>query len=326
MDPISHGVIGRLVARAGSRSNVLPKGAPAAGSLGALSPDIDFVLMPMGWDIYLRAHEIGTHSAIGAIAMGLAAAGVVRLVSRGSRYTALATASAAGAMSHVIADIVSGATIRPAWPLLDVATPVPLVAMADPWPIAILAGGLLWLWRFRPASRRGARRVLLALLAFLAVKAVLLGLAWNRPVNDWPPAGQRIVEARWGSLTEWHVFARRASELTGWTIAAFGETPRHVLSVPIGEESDLIAASRSLDTVRNFLHVHDLAFATQRALPGGRQAVLWSDIRFCRAGATDDGFDCALWFGGIYGPDGRPLTQQVRVGAWMQNRPQPADE
>lgn len=324
---MSHAVIGGLIVRAGSTSESRPRGVVGAGVLGALSPDVDGVLMPIGWDIYLRAHEVGTHSVAGAIVTALASAGVVRLLARGSRYRVVATAAVAGAISHVAGDLVSGATIRPAWPAVDLPTPIPLVAMADPWPMAVLAAGLVYLWRFRPPARQGARRVLLALVIFLALKATLLGLALSRSpaTGGWRSSEDRLLEARWGSLTEWYVFGRTGSSLRQWTIDARGGTPTAIFTWPLHGESDLIAASRSLDTVRNFLHVHDLGFAVQRPVQQGRQAVLWSDIRFCRqtpAGA--DTIDCALWFGGIYGPDGRLLTQQVRVGWWIQNRPPPA--
>lgn len=324
MDPVSHAVIGRLIARAAARTDPLPRGAAAAAVLGALSPDVDVVLMPIGWDIYLRAHQIGTHSALGALVTGLASAGLVRVAARGSRYLVLAAASSAGALSHLGSDLVSGAIIRPAWPFSSLPAPLPLVAMADPWPIAILAGGLLYLWRGGAPPGLGARRVLLALATFLTLKALLLGLAvgQSRVTERWPPAGDRLIEAQWGSLTEWHVFRRTGSSLEQWTIDAFGHE-RARLSVPVRPESALVAASRSLDTVRNFLHVHDLGFAVQRPAPGGRQAVLWSDIRFCRREPPGD-LQCALWFGGIYERDGRLLTQQVRVGSWIQTRPPPA--
>jgi hypothetical protein len=90
---------------------------------------------------------------------------------------------------------------------------------------------------------------------------------------------------------------------------------------PIADESTLVTASRSLETVRNFLSVHDLPFAIEVAREAGSIEVLWSDVRFCRqdrpAAAVGD---CALWFGGLFDRDGRPLTQVTYVGKWRQER------
>jgi hypothetical protein len=91
MDPISHAVIGRAAAASirwtpgshrgqGSHAAQRTPGIAAASILGALSPDIDCVLMPVGWDVYLRAHVIGTHSIPGAILTGIGAAVIVRSV------------------------------------------------------------------------------------------------------------------------------------------------------------------------------------------------------------------------------------------------------
>ena len=64
----------------------------AAAVLGALSPDIDSIVMPFGWDRYLRVHEIGTHTILGTVACGLLTAAVVRGFAR-SKYATLAAAA-----------------------------------------------------------------------------------------------------------------------------------------------------------------------------------------------------------------------------------------
>ena len=100
MDPVSHVIFGRTIVAAlekpdGSR---LGRGAGAAAILGALSPDADSVLMPAGWDIHLRFHEIGTHSLAGSILERLhrfdAAAVLARSRRRGAFFLAGADESA----------------------------------------------------------------------------------------------------------------------------------------------------------------------------------------------------------------------------------------
>ena len=51
-----------------------------AASLGALAPDVDALFMPAGWDIYLRAHDIGTHSLVGSVPVAFAVAAAWWLV------------------------------------------------------------------------------------------------------------------------------------------------------------------------------------------------------------------------------------------------------
>src|SRR5262249_30169733 len=66
MDPLTHVVVGRAVvaaARDETRNHLIG----AAAILGALSPDVDSVLAFSGWDRYVRAHQYGTHSLLGAM-------------------------------------------------------------------------------------------------------------------------------------------------------------------------------------------------------------------------------------------------------------------
>ena len=64
MDPVSHLLLARMVAAARSTRDV-PRGVVGATVLGGLAPDIDAALMAVGWDVYLRWHELGTHALVG---------------------------------------------------------------------------------------------------------------------------------------------------------------------------------------------------------------------------------------------------------------------
>ena len=78
MDPVSHVAFGRTLVALDSGRTLGP-GAIAACVLGSLTPDIDAVFMPFGWDFYLRIHQGGTHSLIGSMASAALTAAVVRL-------------------------------------------------------------------------------------------------------------------------------------------------------------------------------------------------------------------------------------------------------
>jgi membrane-bound metal-dependent hydrolase YbcI (DUF457 family) len=315
MDPVSHVIFGRTLI-AFDRRGRLGTGAVAAAILGALSPDIDVLAVSRGWDLYLRVHEIGTHSIVGSVVVGSAAGTLVYVLKRGAKYAALVMAGTAGALSHVAFDIVSGASIKLGWPFLHDRASLPLVAMADPWLITICAMGALGLWMLRRRAFVVATTVVVAIAAFLMIKGVLMAMAvphW-RATTRGDVIVHHVIEASWSSLTQWDVSDRTPTALRKWRVHHAG-APELLLTIPLGSYSALVDASRSFDTVQNFLRVHGLGFPVLTSVEDGTQ-VLWSDIRYCSSRT-----ECALWFGGVFDRDGRRVRQVVHVGQWQQTRP-----
>jgi membrane-bound metal-dependent hydrolase YbcI (DUF457 family) len=324
MDPVSHVIFGRTLVAAVDSPDRSRFGRSVAGAsiLGALSPDVDALLMPQGWDIYLRTHEIGTHSLTGALLVGSAAGVLIRLL-RGGRTPGLAVAGAIGAVSHVVLDLLSGARLQLAWPLSSIRSSLPLVAMADTWLIAVLACVAAALVIRRQRMQRTAWVALAVIAVFFGVKASLLARAHTTATRAIATASPvRLFEARWGSLHEWIVFERHDGALQAWLIDAWRQDATLQLAWPVLEESPGIAASRRLATVRNFLDVHDLTFAVEERDQAGGRHVWWSDVRYCwKPDAGGNRIDCGLWFGGLFDPDGRAVMQGVRLGNWTQTRP-----
>src|SRR5438445_10322836 len=145
MDPLTHIVVGRAVVAAADRHEPARRGVAWAASIGALSADVDAAVALSGWDRYVRVHEIGTHSILGALVMACLPATVVKTVARfrggdptrrggpvcppategrhmgrplQAGFRALLGAATAGAMSHIVLDVVSGARIRVGWPIV----------------------------------------------------------------------------------------------------------------------------------------------------------------------------------------------------------------
>jgi membrane-bound metal-dependent hydrolase YbcI (DUF457 family) len=334
MDPVSHVAFGRALI-AFARRDPARRGLIAAAVLGSLSPDADAVLMPVGWDLYLRIHEIGTHSIVGTIACALATGAIVRLFVRGGRFQLLALAGWIGAVSHVFLDLVSSARLRIAWPISDRYVTLPLVAMADPLVLAPLVVGLTALLIARAPQRAIASVTLTVVAAVLTVKSVLAFQAVTayEAATRHHPAVQRVIEAKWGTLEAWTVSDRAEDLLRVWRVDARRSAARLLFAWPLVAESQTVLASRSLATVRNFLRAHDLGFATTIPNLDGNQTVLWSDIRYCwdasatgapsvdpivKAGAARIG--CALWFGAEFDADERPLLEIVRIGGLTQTR------
>lgn len=329
MDPVSHVIFGRTLIALDRRSR-LGRSAVAAAALGAIAPDIDAIAIWRGWDVYLRVHEVGTHSIAGSFALACATAMLVHSLTRGGRYAALLLAAWMGTSSHVIFDLISGAHMRIGWPVLQGRLSIPLVAMADPWLVAIctLGAAALWVVRGRPSPMAGA--VIAAIAAFLALKGAVMAFA----LPQWTAATKtdtvisHAVAASWGALTKWDVFDRTPHALRQWRVDALADRATLVLAYPLRAYPPIVDTSRRLDTVRNFLEMHQLGFAIATALENGHTRVLWSDIRYCTAGparipevSNEPPIDCALWFGGTFDSEGRPLTQIVRVGGWLQARP-----
>ena len=327
MDPLSHVVCGAALVNLAQGQRRRP-GMAIAAMLGAIAPDIDVLLVPTGWDIYLRAHEIGTHSLLGSIATACAAAAIVRAFTHGSRYWTLLAGTSIGALSHLALDLLCGGRLRVGWPLLDARISVPLVAMADPWLVAIFISGALALWAGRRQPRAAALGTIAAAALFLAIK----GIGLEHALATWTDGpgidrvADRVVEARWGSLNQWYIFDRTPGSLRQWLLDSRGGAPRLLLTWPISVEPPLVKRSRSLTTVRNFLRVHGLGFAVER-MEGSETRVLWSDLRYCRPGVFPAGtagrnqIACDLWFGGRFSAGGNPLIEFVQVGGWLQTRP-----
>src|SRR5262249_11416686 len=190
MDPLTHVVIGRAVVAAGGDGR-RSRAIGAAAILGALSPDIDSVIAFSGWDRYVRAHQFGTHSILGAMTMAAVTAVVVersanalarrpdepRAKASAERFPTIFGAALAGAFSHIALDLISGARIAILWPLLSRRVSLPLVAMADPWLVVISILWLLMLWPARIEVRRASQVVVSATVIFLCFQAAMLGVA-----------------------------------------------------------------------------------------------------------------------------------------------------
>ena len=336
MDPVSHVAFGRtLIAlrRPGSTAS----GTIGAAMLGSLTPDIDAAFMPFGWDRYLRVHEIGTHSILGALACAVLTGGVIWPARRETRFTWLLGGAAIAALGHLALDVVSGAALRLFWPFADRHVTLPLVAMADPILLSLLVAGVIALIAAGRHRQRLAAGIALAVVGlFLSVKGMLALNALHAYESARPTetVDARVVEAGWATMRDWTVFDRTESEVRAWRVKAGSPGADLLLHWPRPRLDGLVAASTAWPTVRNFQRPHDLQLVTIAAQTDGHVTVLWSDLRFCSDARDrpspgdqpvllgDDGrrMACALWFGGEADADGRLVRQIVRVGTWVQTR------
>lgn len=315
MDPVTHVVFGYCCA---VRAAPAPRGRTLAIVLGALSPDIDFLLMPTGWDRYLAAHEIGTHSAFGATICGALAACVALVIRRPGRLELLLLPAIIAALSHVAADLLSGASIRLFWPLADVrVSNAGVVAMAEPAVVvcSVLVGASLLVWRQKRAAI--AIAALLAIALLVAAQSVRREQA-ERAYREHPAAtsatGDYLIEPVWRAFNEWRLLDQTSHSVRAWRVDAAGRVDQELEIPKVTGDAQLIAASARWETVRNFQRSHDLAFAI--ATP---RAVEWSDVRYCRD-ASERLPQCGVWAGGEFSTPPALARLIVRVGELVQTR------
>src|SRR5262249_60009757 len=117
---------------------------------------------------------------------------------------------------------------------------VPLVAMADPWFIAICVAGLAARWPMRVPLGRVSRAIVAATVVLLAAKGALLArAARSSPV----PVTLQAIDPHWGSLTDWSIFARTSDEVRAWTISGLGGPARASPSPPPPARTDALPAA-----------------------------------------------------------------------------------
>jgi membrane-bound metal-dependent hydrolase YbcI (DUF457 family) len=317
VDPVSHAAFGRTLIAFDTRYR-LGRGAAAACILGSLAPDLDLASTLQGWDIYLRAHQGGTHAVAGALACAALTATVVRATARESRWVPLFAAASAGSVGHLVLDLVAGADLRPWWPLADTLDTLPLFAMADPWLLALFVIAVMVLWHGR--GRRVAATVLVAFACMGGLKWTLLARAVRVDLLTVPTRDATHVDAVFGSFRRWTFFHAIGNVAERWEIDAIDGRAVRSFRVDRRLDAAAVAASRDLPTVANLLASHGVTLARMHANGSGRYEVLWSDLRYC--GATLAGSDpvCGLWFGGEYGADGRVSNAVVHVGSLVQRR------
>lgn len=318
MDPVSHVSFGRILAAPLGRG--APNGVVAACVVGSLMPDVDLIAAIQGWDVYLRLHQAGTHSIAGAVICGGVTAGVTRAF-RSTSGARLRLAGMLGCLGHVALDLISGADIRPLWPIWNGDVRLPLFAMADPWLLAVLvvcAGVVM----SRKTTGSG-----LAPLAAVLVLLVVKGALYERAIHLGPgPAADAIVrfEAQWASWTRWVRYEAtadllRASEID---VAAGAVTP--LVQVERGLRDPRVVQSETLETVRNLRATHDTTFARVERRAPDRVLVLWTDLRYCdleaSARLTPLDAGCALWFGGEYDERAAVRAVLVQVGPIAHRR------
>lgn len=329
MDPVTHAVAARMAASIGRAP--LPRAAALLSVAAGLAPDLDAIFMPVGWDVYLRVHEAGTHSIAGGAILAAVIASVWRPFS-GLTYRPLFVTALIAVLTHVLLDVISGATVRIGWPIVYGRTTIGLFAMADPWLAVPVTLGLLTalVSRRRIDRMAPATGLLVAVILGAKLGSRHLALVEYRAVAD--TTASQEVQAQWSSLTRWWVYETTANRLRLWDVDGWRATALLVLDRERGDPRQMIDGEPGLTTVRNFLLAHHLPVRVSTTT-ATVTSVFWSDLRFCfapdprsgplpgtRVRPAADAIACGVWFGGDLDTRGRIVRQFVTIGNFVQER------
>jgi inner membrane protein len=317
VDPVSHLLFGRAVALTVRRPRWLT-GITAALVLGSIVPDVDAVIAPWRFDLYLRAHASGTHSLLGAIVESVVLTLWLRRVLSESRTLPLFLASLGGALGHIFWDLADGSDIRVLEPFSEALAGWHLVSMGEPIVLIVLVAAVLAAWRWPASARMIAATGLVLLGAFLGFKKMTQGQALARYTAATAAEAVRstAIAPELGSLFVWNVYDRAGDRVRGWKADA--RSGRIALAFEYRDEAATAAASasRALPVVRVFLGISRIPFARiERA--GGKRLVLWSDATSCSTRG------CDISFGGVIDDALVPLYQVIRIGGYTQERALP---
>jgi inner membrane protein len=316
VDPASHLLLGCTFTLTARRASATP-GTSAALVLGSIMPDVDVLLAPIGFDLYLRAHASGTHSLAGSLLEAAILAGFLYAVVRGSRFPTLLIASWIGILGHVVSDVADGSDINVLKPFSPTVFGWHLLSMGDPIVLSGLACAVVLALKWPLHARRFGAGALLALVCFVGVKSQSQQWAvegYRRSIGADAPNSIEI-SPEFG-LFDWTIYDRVDDRVRGWSVNGRSGTLSLKFERQDANDKGAIAVSRQLPVVRAFLSWSRIPFARIEA-DGPRRLILWSDARGCSTTG------CSLSFGGAFNPANTPLYQVIQIGSFKQLRPLP---
>ncbi|PAU88284.1 hypothetical protein CK507_06940 [Pseudomonas sp. WN033] len=179
VDTLTHAVIGALGARTLIAQRLPRRWSLAAGALGGLFPDIDylwFLLDPLQFHAYW--HRSFTHSLLMLPLWALLLSVTLYLLGgRKQNGWLLYLGCALGLGLHIAADLITAWDLQLFWPLSDWRTSLAWIFVIDPWFSALALTALLLCWRWPHAGWLGAAPLVLWLIWSIQYKQQALELA-----------------------------------------------------------------------------------------------------------------------------------------------------
>jgi len=152
MDPVTHGLAGAVIAKAGfSRS--LGKWGTITGIIVALLPDSDIVLRLFGLETYLRYHRGITHSLILLPVYSLLLAFIFQRISKIRNFFYFYLLCFLSLLSHILLDLVTSFGTMALSPLSSQRLAWDIIFIIDPYFTAILLIPFLLTYLFKKYNR-----------------------------------------------------------------------------------------------------------------------------------------------------------------------------
>lgn len=152
MDPVTHGLAGAVIAKAGF-SKSFGKWGTATGIIAATLPDSDFLLRLFGEETFLRHHRGITHSLILLPFFSLILAFIFNRVSRKQNFLSFYLLCFLSFLSHILLDLVTSFGTMALSPLSDQRIAWDIIFIIDPYFTAILMVPFLLTYLFKSYNR-----------------------------------------------------------------------------------------------------------------------------------------------------------------------------
>ncbi len=152
MDPVTHGLAGAVIAKAGFSSS-LGKWGTITGILAALIPDVDIILRLFGLETYLKYHRGISHSLILLPVYSLLLACIFQRISKTKNLFYFYLLCFLSLLSHVLLDLVTSFGTMALSPLSDQRIAWDILFIIDPYFTAILFIPFLLTYLFKRYNR-----------------------------------------------------------------------------------------------------------------------------------------------------------------------------
>ena len=289
MDPVTHGLAGVVIARAGF-SKSLEKWGTVTGVLTALSPDSDFILRLFGEDVFLRYHRGITHSLLLLPFYSLILAFIFQRVFREKEgYAFFYLLCFMSLLSHIILDLMTSFGTMAFSPWTDKRISWDIVFIIDPW----FTGAMLIPLLIACFFKRYKRELALVSIGLVIGYTGLCIFNHHSAVN----AAERSIKEKGTYATpytiaaipqplspfEWQVLIDTGDSLYQSFINVNNTSEEHRMENVVWEkwpESPFIEKAIKLSGVEFYFWFARFPVAMERILANGNHLVEFIDLRF----------------------------------------------
>lgn len=299
MDPITHGLAGAVVRKLGFKG----RAALLVLVLASVAPDIDYIVMLLGNDIFLKHHRGITHGLPALFAVSAFVFILIGLNRRGVYYSML---TFTGYGLHILLDVTTHHGVRLFYPLDDQFYSLYITTVFDPY----ISIGLLMSLVFARMNKDKARVIALATI-LMAVSYLGVRQHYHDRALEFLRSSRneyiviRVCPLPNDFLRWWFVARDGDSIKTGFADLFMQEVYIHK-TYPLQSKDPVVNATKQLDEVKNFLvfAVHPYAEVRRQ---GGQVTVIWRELTFSYA--KDERFSVRV----VLDKNGRVLSSDLRL-------------